>query len=119
MQEFGKSWVAALYAVAVVAVPLWSGDHHIGPSEGVAILIAACAAALTFLVPLTTGTPWVKTAVTAVLAGAQVLATVILGGIDGNDVLLIVAAVAGAAGVWLAPAASHSAAVGWGSDAVV
>jgi hypothetical protein len=103
---YGKSLVAALYAVAVVAVPLISGDQHIDPSEGVAIGIAACTALLTYLVPLAPGAPWVKTAVGAVLAGLQVAATVIVGGLDSNDLLLIAAAVVGALGIAVAPAVS-------------
>ena len=88
MQVYGKSIIAALYAVAVVAVPLFSGDKHIDPSEGVAIVIAVCTAALTYLVPLAPSATWVKTAIGAVLAGAQVTTTVIIGGVDSNDVLL-------------------------------
>lgn len=118
MQTYGKSIVAFLYAVAVVGVPLFSGDNHIDPSEGVAIAIAICTAALTFLVPLVPSAPWTKTAIGAVLAGLQIAATVIIGGIDGNDMLLIGAAVIGALGITIAPAYSPKAAtaVDWGSD---
>lgn len=103
---YGKSIVAFLYAVAVVAVPLFSGDHHIDPSEGVAIAIAACTAALTWLVPLVPSAPWTKTAIGAVLAGLQVATTVIIGGVDANDWLLIIAAGASTLGIALAPAVS-------------
>lgn len=103
---YGKSIVAFLYAVATVAVPLASGDHHIDPSEGVAIAIAACTAALTWLVPLVPSATWTKTAIGAVLAGLQVLTTVIVGGVDANDVLLIVFAVASFLGIAVAPAVS-------------
>lgn len=114
---YGKSIIAALYAVAVVAVPLLSGDGHIDPSEGVAIAIAACTAILTWLAPLAPGAPWVKTAVGAVLAGLQVAATVIVGGLDGNDWMLIVAAIVGALGIAVAPAISPKAgAASSGSD---
>jgi hypothetical protein len=118
MQTYGKSIVAFLYAVAIVGVPLFTGDHHIDPSEAVAIAIAACTAALTFLVPLVPSAPWTKTAIGAVLAGLQIATTVIVGGIDGNDMLLIAAAILGALGITFAPAYSPAAstAVGWGSD---
>lgn len=120
MQVYGKSIVAFLYALAVAAVPLFSGDHHIDPSEGVAIGIAACTAALTFLVPLVPSAPWTKTAVGAVLAGLQVATTVIVGGVDGNDVLLIAFAVLSFLGIAVAPAVSPTtgARVGWGSDSL-
>jgi uncharacterized membrane protein len=118
MTVYGKSVVAFLYAVAIVGVPLFTGDHHIDPSEGVAIAIATCTAALTFLVPLAPTAKWTKTAIGAVLAGLQVATTVIVGGVDGNDVLLIAFAVLSALGIAVAPAASTktSARVGWGSD---
>jgi uncharacterized membrane protein len=118
MTVYGKSIVAFLYAVAIVGVPLFTGDHHIDPSEGVAIAIAACTAALTFLVPLAPTAKWTKTAIGAVLAGLQVATTVIVGGVDGNDALLIAFAVLSALGIAVAPAASAktSARVRWGSD---
>lgn len=105
-QTYGKAIVAAIYAVAVVAVPLFSGDNHVDPSEGVAIAIAVCTAILTYLAPLAPGARWVKTAVGAVLAGLQVLTTVIVGGVDGNDWLLIAFAVASFLGIAVAPAVS-------------
>lgn len=117
MQNIGKSVVAFLYAVAVVGVPLFTGDHHIDPSEGVAIAIAVCTNALVYLVPLAPSAKWTKTAIGAALAGLQVVTVVIVGGIDGNDVLLIVAAIASALGIFIAPARSSTgAAVGVGAD---
>lgn len=118
MQTYGKSIVAFLYAVAVVGVPLFTGDHHIDPSEGVAIAIAVCTNGLVWLVPLAPTAKWTKTAIGASLAGLQVVTVVIVGGVDGNDVLLIVFAVLSFLGITIAPAASTktSARVGWGSD---
>ena len=118
-QTYGKFIVGFLYAVATTAVPFFSGDHHVDPSEGVAIAIAVCTAALTWLVPLVPSAPWIKSAVAAALAGLQILATVIIGGVDGNDILLIAFAVLSALGISVAPADSPKTgtAVGWGSDA--
>lgn len=106
IQTYGKSIVAFLYAVAVLAVPLVTGDGHIDPAEGIAIAIAACTAALTWLVPLVPAAPWTKTAVAAALAGLQVAATVIVGGLSGDDWILIATAVLAALGIAVAPAAS-------------
>lgn len=121
MQTYGKFIVAFLYAVATAAVPIFSGDHHADPSEWVAIAIAVCTAALTWLVPLVPSAPWTKTAIGAVLAGLQVATTVIVGGVDGNDMLLIAFAVLSALGIAITPAASPKTvtAVGWGSDSRV
>lgn len=106
LQKYGKSIVAFLYAVATVAIPFWSGDHHVDASEGVAIGIAVCTAALTWLVPLVPSAPWTKTAIGVILAVLQVVTTVIVGGIDSNDLLLIGAAIISALGIGLAPAIS-------------
>lgn len=119
--EKGKALVAALYAIAVTAVPLLSGNHTPSPAEWVQIVIAALTAVTVYLVPLVPSAPWVKTAVGALLAGAQVLVTVIDNGVAGNDYLVIAFAVAGALGITLAPAESPrtGTAVGWGSDTPV
>lgn len=106
LQKYGKSIFAALYAIFVVAVPLYSGDHRVDPSEWVAIAIAVCTALLTYLVPLVPSAPWTKTVIGVVLAVLQVVTTVIVGGIDSNDVLLILAALASALGIGAAPAIS-------------
>ena len=103
---YGKSIVAALYAVAVVAVPLFSGDKHIDPSEAVAIAIAVCTALLTYVVPLVPSGPGTKTAIRAGLRGLHVQAAVIVGGVDANDLLLIAFAVASFLGIAVAPAIS-------------
>jgi hypothetical protein len=117
METYGKFIVSFIYAVAVVAVPFFSGDKHIDPSEGVAIAVAVCTAALTYLVPLAPSARWTKTAIGAVLAGLQVATTVIVGGVDSNDIMLIAFAVLSALGIYLAPAVSGSGmGVGWGSD---
>ncbi len=117
MQNAGKAIVAFLYAVAVVAVPLFSNNHVPSPTEWVQILIALVTALGVYITPLVPGATWTKSAIGAALAGLQVLVTVIDGGVDGNDLLLITFAVASALGIILAPAASpNGAAVTWGSD---
>jgi hypothetical protein len=123
VQQYGKAILSALYAVAIVAVPLVSGDHHIDPSEGIIISTAIGGALLTYIVPLKQEFKSVKTWVHAVLAGLAVAQTQIAGGIDANDVLLIVAAALSVLGVAVMPAASDDARapqgvvrVGFGAD---
>lgn len=117
MQKYGKSIVAFLYAVAVVAVPLFTGDHHIDPSEGVAIAIAVCTNGLVYFVPLFPTAKWTKTAIGAALAGLQVVTVVIVGGVDGNDILLTAFAILSFLGIAVAPATSSGGVrVGFGSD---
>jgi hypothetical protein len=115
-QTYGKSIVAAVYAVAIVAIPLFSGDQRIDPAEGVTIATASTAL-LTYLVPLVPTATWTKTAVGAVLAGLGVLSTVIGDGVDANDLLLIAASVLGALGITLAPAISPRTGTAAGSAA--
>lgn len=120
MQTMGKAIIAALYAAAVVAVPLFEGNHVPSPAEWVQIVIAVLTAVTVYVVPIVRGAAWVKTTVGVLLAAAQVLVTVINDGLSGNDVLVIVFAVAGALGIALAPADStgtpNGTRVGWGSD---
>jgi hypothetical protein len=120
MQSMGKAIIAALYAAAVIAVPLFEGNHVPSPAEWVQIVIALLTAVTVYVVPLVKGAAWVKTAVGALLAVAQVLVTVINDGINGNDGLMIVFALAGALGIYLAPADSTAVRsgtrVGWGTD---
>jgi hypothetical protein len=120
MERFGKALAAALYAVAVIAVPLFSGDHRPGPSQWVQIVIAALTAATVYLVPIVEGVPYIKSVVGALLAVAQILVTVIDDGVSGTDMLTIALAALGALGISLAPADSSGvaggAAVGWGAD---
>lgn len=120
MSNAGKSIVAFLYALAVTIIPFVDGGHRPSPAEWVSIVIAAVTAVSVYLTPLIPQAPWAKTAVGAVLAGAQVLITVIDGGVTGSDALLIVVAVAAAVGIQLAPAQStNGVAVPWGSDGPV
>ncbi|GIE46425.1 hypothetical protein [Actinoplanes lobatus] len=114
----GKAIAAFLVAVAVAAWPQLTGDHTVDLAEGIAIATAIASAVATYLVPLATGAPWLKTAVYAVLAALGTAATVVAGGINGDELLSIFAAAAAVFGVWTAPAASaNGVAVGWGSDA--
>lgn len=117
MSTHGKAIVAFVYACAVAALPQLTGDRHVEPAEAVAIAIAITTAVATYLVPLAPSLPAIKTVVAAVLAGLQVVATVILdGALDSNDVLLVAATVLGTLGIAVAPAESRNVAVGWGSD---
>lgn len=117
MAEKGKAVIAWLYAVAVVAVPLFSGDHIPSATEWVQIAIAGVTALSVHIAPLIPEATWTKSAIGAALAGLQVLVTALDGGMDGNDWLTVAFAVLGALGIVLAPAqSSNGVAVGWGRD---
>jgi hypothetical protein len=108
----GKTWAAAAYFVAValaqVVVPFVDKGERPTAVEWVQVAIAGVTAFVVHMVPLAEGHPWVKTSAGAVLAGLQVLVSVIVGGLTGGDVLMIVFAVAGALGIGYAPATSDN-----------
>lgn len=104
--KYGKSIVAAVYAVAVIAIPMWTGDRHIDPSEGILVAIAVGNALLVYVVPLKPEFKSIKSVVNAIMAALSVALAQIAGGLDANDVLLITAAGLSVLGVTLAPAAS-------------
>lgn len=104
--KYGKTIVSAAFAIYSVVVPLWSGDHHINPSEGIIIALAVLNAILVYVVPITKSFPGLKSVVNALMAALVVAQTQIAGGIDTNDVYLIVGAFLAALGVVLAPAFS-------------
>jgi len=112
VREYGKSLGAAAFAIFTVVVGKWSGDHHIDPSEGIIIALAIANAITVYIVPLKQEFKAVKSVVNAIAAGLVVAQAQIAGGIDANDILLIVGAVVSALGVTLLPAASDDAHVG-------
>lgn len=118
MQDKGKAVFAFLYAVAAVALPLFDAGGRPDAEGWVQIAIGVVTAFSVYLAPIVPDSPWTKTLIGATLAALQVLTTAVLGGIDGNEALLIAAAVAGALGIAVAPATSdNGTSVGWGTDA--
>lgn len=122
MQKYGKAIIAILAAAAVVAFQALHGDNRIEPTEAVSILIAFATAVGVYLVPMAPQAKWAKTAVAVVLALLQVAsAAVLAGGLGAEEILLALITVAGALGVYVAPATSEAhgqtiAQVGVGSD---
>lgn len=117
LKAHGKTIATFIVAVIVALWPQLTGNHAVDLAEGIAIATAIVGAAVTYLIPLAPDRPWLKTAAFAVTAGLGVAATVAPDGITGDELLLILGAVASALGVWVAPAASsNGVAVGWGAD---
>ena len=104
MRQYGKAIIAVLTTAAVYAYQSLSGDGRIDATEWVSVAIAAVAAVGVYLVPLAPRAKWTKTAVAVALAVLQVLTTVVLGGLDADEVLLLIITAAGTAGIYLAPA---------------
>lgn len=108
LTKYGKAAVAVVGAALVVAYSALTGDQHIDSEEGVQIAIAGTTAVGVYLVPLAPQFRWGKTAVAALLAVLQVLATVILGGLDPNEWIALVLAALTVLGVGAAPAISDN-----------
>lgn len=106
--RYGKALAATVFAALTALYATSSGDGRVDPDEWVAIAIAVVSAVGVYLVPLAPRYRWTKTAVAALLAGLQVLATVVLGGMDANEWLLVVIAIGQALGVAAAPATSDN-----------
>lgn len=108
LAKYGKAAAAVVGAALVVAYGALTGDQHIDPEEGVQIAIAGATAVGVYFVPLAPQYKWGKTAVAAVLAVLQVLATVILGGLEPHEWIALVFAALTVLGVGAAPAVSDN-----------
>ncbi|MGI5211871.1 hypothetical protein [Plantactinospora sp. CA-290183] len=108
IRKYGKALVAVAGAALTVAYGALSGDQQIDPDEWLQIAIATATAVGVYLVPLTPQYRWAKTAVAVVLSVLQVLATVILGGLDSNEWIALVLAALTVLGVGAAPATSSN-----------
>lgn len=108
LQKYGKAIVSFLFAVGITVWQKFSGDRSIDLTEAVVIILAFGNAALTWIVPLVPQYPWAKSAASAVIAAATVATTLVLDGIQGDDLAIILATAAQALGVKLAPAESNN-----------
>lgn len=104
--KYGKAIASIGYAGLTAAYAIVHGGGTIDPAGWVQIGIAVATAASVYLVPLTPEYPWAKSATAAVLAALQVLATAVVGGLQVDELLMVVLAVLGALGVYIAPAGS-------------
>lgn len=108
MSKFFATYGKALaYVAATVLTALAAAlSGGITAAEGVQIAIAGTGAVLVWLVPLHPSWPWAKTAIGVVLAVLNALATVVLGGVDGSEIIGLALTALTALGVTVAPAAS-------------
>jgi len=101
---YGKAWAAIAYALVIALQAALGGDGWVEADEWVQISIAVVTAVGVYMVPITTQYKWVKTAVAVILAILQGLATVLLGGWEPNDWVTLLITALGAGAVLLAPA---------------
>lgn len=105
-RKYGKALAAVATAALTVAYGALSGDQRIGAEEAIQIAIATATAVGVYVVPLTPQYRWAKTAVAVVLSVLQVLATVIIGGLDSAEWIALALAALTVLGVGAAPAVS-------------
>jgi hypothetical protein len=114
-RRYGKPILSAVVLGFLALYVALGTDSHGGSSvvdiEWVAIAFATTQGVATYIIPLAPQYPWAKTAVGAIIAGLEVVAVVIIGGLDTQELLLIAFAVLGALGVSVAPAISNNGAV--------
>lgn len=111
-RRFGKPIVSTLVLGALALYAALSASSHGGAGivdvEWIAIAFAITQGVATYVVPLAAQYPWGKTAVGAILAGLEVAAVVIVGGLDTQEWFLIGFAVLSALGIAVAPAVSDN-----------
>lgn len=108
MVKYGKALAGVAFVVATTIYTMLSGDNRIEPDEWVYICISLATAVGVYVVPLDPQYRWGKTAVAVVLSVLQVLYTVILGGLDSNEWIMLVLAGLTALGVAGTPAVSDN-----------
>jgi peptidoglycan/LPS O-acetylase OafA/YrhL len=108
MNKYGKAIAAVIGAILTAVYAATSGDNRIEPDEWLAVAIAATTAIGVYLIPLDARFRWGKTAVGVLLAVLQAATTLILGGLDSNEWILLVLAGLTALGVIAAPAISDN-----------
>lgn len=107
LQKYGKAFAAVAFAV-VTALQATLSDGNLSTQEQVQIAIALVTAIGVWLVPITPQYGWMKTAVAALLAVLNVLATLIIGGISPADIAELVLAALTVLTVGAAPAQSDT-----------
>jgi len=107
INKYGKA-IAAVVGATLVVVHAALSDQRITAEEWVQVAIAGVTAVGVYLVPLAPKYRWGKSAVAVLLAVLQALTTVILGGLDTREVIVLVLAGLTAAGVVVAPAVSDN-----------
>lgn len=104
----GKAWASVVGAALVALYAVLSGDNHIDSDEWVQVSIAVTTAVSVYVVPLAPQYRWAKTAVAVILGVLQILTTVIVGGLETNEWIVLALAALTAGGVAVSPAVSDN-----------
>lgn len=107
-KKYGKAIVSLLFAVGIAAWQKYSGDRNIDLAEAVVITLAFGNAVMTWIVPLVPEYPWAKSAASAIVAAATMATSLVLDGIQGDDLTVIITVAVQALGVKFAPAMSNN-----------
>jgi hypothetical protein len=107
LARYGKA-AASVAGFVLVAIYSRYTDGRITDQEWVAVAIAGTQGVSIWLLPLAPGMRWGKSAVGVILAVLQALTTLILGGLDTSEIMLLVITGLTAAGIVVAPATSDN-----------
>ena len=105
LRTYGKALLALLFALVTAAQAAIS-DGRITTVEDVQIIIAVVTAAGVYIVPIHPTWTWTKTVVAVLLAGLNVLVTVVYNGMSTSDWAEVILAVLTVLGVGAVPALS-------------
>jgi hypothetical protein len=104
VNTYGKALAYVVATILTAVASFLSGG--ITAAEGVQIAIAGTGALLVWVVPLHPSWPWAKTVIGVVLAVLNALATLVLGGLNGSEIIGLALVALAALGVTVAPSTS-------------
>jgi hypothetical protein len=108
LTKYGKTLAAIVTALLIAGASVTSGDGHVSGEEWFQVVTALGNALLVYLVPAVPQWPWMKTAVSAVLAGLAAASSLVLDGISTNDIINVILAIIGVALVAMSPAKTET-----------
>lgn len=103
MTKYSKFIAAVVATVLSAIVAALTGDGVVSATEWVNVAIAAVGAAGVFAAPNVPGSRYTKSVLMALAAVLTLLASLIVGGLTGSEVMQLVIAGLGAVGVYAIP----------------
>lgn len=106
MKKYSKFFAAVVATVLSAIVVALTGDGIVGATEWVNVAIAGVGAAGVFAAPNVPGSKYTKAVIAVLTAVLTLLASLLVGGLSGSEVLQLVVAGLGAVGVYSVPNAT-------------
>lgn len=106
MKKYSKFFAAVVATVLSAIVAALTGDGVVSATEWVNVAIAGVGAAGVFAAPNVPGSKYTKAVIAVLTAVLTLLASLLIGGLSGSEVLQLVVAGLGAVGVYSVPNAT-------------